>query len=264
MTARSRSCTASPTSSPTPSSRRSGPGRRVRASRSSSPRRRTSTSWSAAASRATTCRTSRSSRSRASRWTSRARGKLADLRDVLDMDALEASVVPGILDAATDEEGAIFAAPMSISVKSLVWYPKQAFEAAGLRDPGEPGGAAGPDGPDQGRRNRAVVHRDRERTGHRLAGDRLAGGLRPPCRWHRGLRPVGQARDPVRRPDGQGGAGSRRGHLGPGGQRPRRPGGRSPATRSPPRATRCSRTRRGASCTGRPASSPCRGTSPTP
>ena len=62
-------------------------------------------------------------------------GKLADLRDVLDMDALESSVVPGILDAATDEEGAIFAAPMSISVKSLVWYPKAPFEAAGYEIP---------------------------------------------------------------------------------------------------------------------------------
>ncbi len=62
-------------------------------------------------------------------------GKLADLRDVLDMDALEASVVPGILDAATDDEGAIFAAPMSISVKSLVWYPRAPFEAAGYEIP---------------------------------------------------------------------------------------------------------------------------------
>ncbi len=62
-------------------------------------------------------------------------GKLADLRDVLDMDALEESVVPGILDAATDEEGAIYAAPMSISVKSLVWYPKGPFEEAGYEIP---------------------------------------------------------------------------------------------------------------------------------
>jgi alpha-glucoside transport system substrate-binding protein len=62
-------------------------------------------------------------------------GKLADLRDVLDMDALEESMVPGILDAATDDEGAVYAAPMSISVKSLVWYPKPAFEAAGYTVP---------------------------------------------------------------------------------------------------------------------------------
>lgn len=62
-------------------------------------------------------------------------GDLADLRDVLDTDALAESLVPGILDAATDDEGAIFAAPVSISVKSLVWYPKAAFEAGGYAVP---------------------------------------------------------------------------------------------------------------------------------
>jgi alpha-glucoside transport system substrate-binding protein len=62
-------------------------------------------------------------------------GKLADLRDVMDTDALSEAIVPGIMDAATDEEGAIFAAPISISVKSLVWYPKQPFEAAGYTVP---------------------------------------------------------------------------------------------------------------------------------
>ena len=62
-------------------------------------------------------------------------GKLADLRDIMDMEALEESVVPGILDAATDDEGAIYAAPMSISVKSLVWYPKAPFEKAGYEIP---------------------------------------------------------------------------------------------------------------------------------
>jgi len=62
-------------------------------------------------------------------------GDLADLRDVIDTDALAESIVPGILDAATDAEGAIFAAPVSISVKSLVWYPKEAFEAGGYTVP---------------------------------------------------------------------------------------------------------------------------------
>jgi alpha-glucoside transport system substrate-binding protein len=62
-------------------------------------------------------------------------GKLADLSTVLDMDALEGSVVPGILDAAKDEEGKVYAAPMSISVKSLVWYPKAPFEEAGYQAP---------------------------------------------------------------------------------------------------------------------------------
>lgn len=62
-------------------------------------------------------------------------GKLADLRDVIDMEALQDSVVPGILEAASTEDGAIYAAPMSISVKSLVWYPKGPFEEAGYEIP---------------------------------------------------------------------------------------------------------------------------------
>lgn len=59
-------------------------------------------------------------------------GKLADLRQVLDADALENLV---LLDAATGEDGKVYAAPMSVSVKSLVWYPKQEFERAGYPIP---------------------------------------------------------------------------------------------------------------------------------
>ncbi|MGZ8742426.1 MAG: ABC transporter substrate-binding protein [Nocardioides sp.] len=62
-------------------------------------------------------------------------GKLADLRDIVDIDELESQIVPGILNAATDADGAVFAAPMSISLKSLVWYPKPEFEAAGYEVP---------------------------------------------------------------------------------------------------------------------------------
>ena len=62
-------------------------------------------------------------------------GKLADLSTVVDVDELESQIVPGILNSATDDEGTVFAAPMSISVKSLVWYPKPAFEEAGYEVP---------------------------------------------------------------------------------------------------------------------------------
>ena len=62
-------------------------------------------------------------------------GKLADLKTKLpNYDEATANVVPGIIDAATSE-GKVYAAPMSISVKSLVWYPKQAFEKAGYKAP---------------------------------------------------------------------------------------------------------------------------------
>ncbi|HYO38547.1 MAG TPA: ABC transporter substrate-binding protein [Nocardioidaceae bacterium] len=62
-------------------------------------------------------------------------GKLADLKTKLpNYDTATANVVPGIIDAATSE-GKVYAAPISISVKSLVWYPKQAFEKAGYKAP---------------------------------------------------------------------------------------------------------------------------------
>ena len=51
---------------------------------------------------------------------------------VLDADALENLV---LLDAAKGEDGKIYAAPMSVSVKSLVWYPRQEFEKAGYQIP---------------------------------------------------------------------------------------------------------------------------------
>jgi alpha-glucoside transport system substrate-binding protein len=60
-------------------------------------------------------------------------GKLADLNDLMDLKAVKD--VPGILDAATDAEGHTYAAPMGISVKSLVWYPKPAFTDAGYTIP---------------------------------------------------------------------------------------------------------------------------------
>jgi alpha-glucoside transport system substrate-binding protein len=61
-------------------------------------------------------------------------GKLADLKSLSGYDAATKDVVPGIIDAAT-ANGKVYAAPMSISVKSLVWYPKKPFEDAGYKIP---------------------------------------------------------------------------------------------------------------------------------
>ena len=61
-------------------------------------------------------------------------GKLADLTTLSGYDAAVENVVPGIIDAATEDDK-VYAAPMSISVKSLVWYPKVAFEKAGYKVP---------------------------------------------------------------------------------------------------------------------------------
>jgi alpha-glucoside transport system substrate-binding protein len=61
-------------------------------------------------------------------------GKLQDLGGMLNMDSLRASLVPGILDTGT-LEGKVYGVPMSMNVKSLVWYPKKAFEAKGYKTP---------------------------------------------------------------------------------------------------------------------------------
>jgi len=61
-------------------------------------------------------------------------GKMQDLATLLNMDTLKSTLVPGELDAATTE-GKVYGIPMSMNVKSLVWYPKKAFEAKGYKAP---------------------------------------------------------------------------------------------------------------------------------
>jgi alpha-glucoside transport system substrate-binding protein len=61
-------------------------------------------------------------------------GKLQPLDDVLDMAKLESSIVPGFLDAAK-VDGKHYGVPVSMNVKSLVFYNKPAFKAAGYTVP---------------------------------------------------------------------------------------------------------------------------------
>jgi alpha-glucoside transport system substrate-binding protein len=61
-------------------------------------------------------------------------GKLQDLSGQLNVDQLRSSLVPGILDTGT-LEGKVYGVPASMNVKSLVWYPKKAFEAKGYTVP---------------------------------------------------------------------------------------------------------------------------------
>ncbi|GAA0807695.1 ABC transporter substrate-binding protein [Spirilliplanes yamanashiensis] len=62
-------------------------------------------------------------------------GKLQDLSTIVDVNALKSTLVPGELDAGTSADGKIYGTPMSMNVKSLVWYPKKAFEAKGWKEP---------------------------------------------------------------------------------------------------------------------------------
>ena len=63
------------------------------------------------------------------------RGVLADLSEVLDMDELEANMVPGLLESGQGDDGTQYSVLMSSNVKSGVYYPVAAAEAAGLSEP---------------------------------------------------------------------------------------------------------------------------------
>lgn len=59
-----------------------------------------------------------------------AEGDVVPIDQYLDYDALNASLVPGFLDSAR-YQGRVYAAPMRMAVKSIVWYPKKAYEEGG-------------------------------------------------------------------------------------------------------------------------------------
>ncbi|MEM9037164.1 MAG: ABC transporter substrate-binding protein [Actinomycetota bacterium] len=55
--------------------------------------------------------------------------------DYLDLAALEASLIPGFLDAATTDDGTVFGFPVRMAVKSALWRPLPAFDDAGYAVP---------------------------------------------------------------------------------------------------------------------------------
>jgi len=61
-------------------------------------------------------------------------GKLQDLGSLLDVDRLRGQLIPGILETGT-LDGKVYGVIASMNVKSLVWYPKKAFEAKGYKIP---------------------------------------------------------------------------------------------------------------------------------
>lgn len=60
---------------------------------------------------------------------------LTPIEDYLDTASLEETLVPGLLDAVTAEDGTVYGAPMKLAVKSLVWVPKDAWEQGGYEEP---------------------------------------------------------------------------------------------------------------------------------
>ena len=62
-------------------------------------------------------------------------GKMQDLSALLDKTKIESTLVPGELSAGTAADGKLYGVPMSMNVKSLVFYPRKAFEAKGYTAP---------------------------------------------------------------------------------------------------------------------------------
>ena len=62
------------------------------------------------------------------------RGKATALDDVVDMNALKSSMLPGTLEAGT-VNGKLYGLLVSANTKSFVWYPKKAWDKAGYQVP---------------------------------------------------------------------------------------------------------------------------------
>ena len=76
-------------------------------------------------------------------------------------------------------DGQFYGAPLSANVKSLVWYNPQKFKEKGYTVPTTLDEMMTLSEKIKTDGGKAVVQRHRVRHGHRLAGHRLAGGLRP-------------------------------------------------------------------------------------
>jgi alpha-glucoside transport system substrate-binding protein len=63
-----------------------------------------------------------------------AQNKMTDLSTQLDVNQLQSQLIPGILDAGKVGDK-FYGVPISYNVKSLVFYPKKAWAAAGLKPP---------------------------------------------------------------------------------------------------------------------------------
>ena len=72
-------------------------------------------------------------------------------------------------------EGEHYGLPDQRQLKSMIWYPKDDFDAAGYQVPDHVGRAARAVRSDRRRRQDPMVRRVRERDRHRLAGDGLDG-----------------------------------------------------------------------------------------
>ena len=126
------------------------------------------------------------------------RGAGEPLDDVVDMAALEESMVPGTLDSGTIDDQ-LYGLLVSMNVKSLVFYNKKAWEEAGYQAP--------PTSIDELNALTEQIKADggtpwcmgiEDGAGDRLGGHRLDRGPGHALRRRRRLQRLGHPRDAVR------------------------------------------------------------------
>jgi len=61
-------------------------------------------------------------------------GDLVALDEVLDLDALKETLIPGMVESTETDEGS-FGVPMRVAAKSIIWSPAPEFEEAGYASP---------------------------------------------------------------------------------------------------------------------------------
>jgi alpha-glucoside transport system substrate-binding protein len=61
-------------------------------------------------------------------------GKIQPIDTYLDFDAIDKTLVPGLLESVR-LNGRVYGAPIKLANKSIVWYPKKAWDAAGYKAP---------------------------------------------------------------------------------------------------------------------------------
>ncbi len=142
-------------------------------------------------------------------------------------DALGAAVtadnVAGWPELAT-VDGKVYGVPARANVKSLVWYSPKAFADKGYEIPTTLEELTALSDKIVADGGIPWCARHRVRCRHRLADHRLVRRLHDAHQRRRRVRPVGQPRDPVQRPEGEGSCRRRRRHR----QEPRLHGRREP------------------------------------
>ncbi len=58
-------------------------------------------------------------------------GDVAAVEDYMDLPGIEKTLIPGLLEAGSTEDGTAYGAPMRVAVKSLVFVPKEAYSQGG-------------------------------------------------------------------------------------------------------------------------------------